>query len=71
MSSDTGGTRDRTLASLKTTEDSRVTVPQTATSTKTWDKLSRWVACVCVVTFDLELGQAIEVGMLAYFSQLY
>lgn len=24
--------------------------------------LSHWIACFCVVTFDLELGQAIEVS---------
>lgn len=26
-----------------------------------WDRFSRWVYCICVVTFDLELGQAMEV----------
>ncbi|VDN02296.1 unnamed protein product [Thelazia callipaeda] len=26
-----------------------------------WEKFSRWVHCICVVTFDLELGQSIEV----------
>jgi hypothetical protein len=25
-----------------------------------WNNLNYWVSCVCVVTFDLELGQAIE-----------
>uniref|UniRef100_A0A6Q2X1H2 UDENN domain-containing protein n=1 Tax=Esox lucius TaxID=8010 RepID=A0A6Q2X1H2_ESOLU len=25
-----------------------------------WDRFSSWLECVCVVTFDLELGQAIE-----------
>nr|XP_039247890.1 protein DENND6A-like [Styela clava] len=25
-----------------------------------WDRFSRWLHCVCVVTFDLELGQALE-----------
>ncbi|XP_072327374.1 protein DENND6B isoform X6 [Scyliorhinus torazame] len=25
-----------------------------------WDRFSAWLECVCVVTFDLELGQAIE-----------
>jgi len=25
-----------------------------------WDNFSHWVCCVCVVTFDLELGQALE-----------
>ena len=27
----------------------------------TWPSLGQWVSCICVVTFDLELGQAIEV----------
>ena len=27
----------------------------------TWPRLHQWVSCICVVTFDLELGQAIEV----------
>lgn len=26
-----------------------------------WDRFKRWVTCFCVVTFDLELGQALEV----------
>lgn len=26
-----------------------------------WARFSSWLECVCVVTFDLELGQAIEV----------
>lgn len=27
-----------------------------------WARFSAWLECVCVVTFDLELGQAIEVS---------
>uniref|UniRef100_A0A8D2LW73 DENN domain containing 6B n=1 Tax=Varanus komodoensis TaxID=61221 RepID=A0A8D2LW73_VARKO len=27
-----------------------------------WGRLAAWLDCVCAVTFDLELGQAIEVG---------
>ena len=27
----------------------------------TWENFSHWVSCMCVVTFDLELGQALEV----------
>jgi hypothetical protein len=27
-----------------------------------WDKFSSWVHCICIVTFDLELGQALEVS---------
>ena len=26
-----------------------------------WDAFSHWLCAVCVVTFDLELGQALEV----------
>ncbi|XP_054280264.1 protein DENND6A isoform X2 [Macrosteles quadrilineatus] len=26
-----------------------------------WDRFSNWIHCICIVTFDLELGQAIEV----------
>ena len=28
-----------------------------------WDRFNCWIKCFCVVTFDLELGQVIEVGM--------
>ena len=28
-----------------------------------WDRFRRWVTCFCVVTFDIELGQALEVGV--------
>lgn len=27
-----------------------------------WDRFSAWIHCVCVVTFDLEIGQAMEVS---------
>ena len=27
-----------------------------------WDNFSRWISAICVVTFDLELGQAMEVS---------
>lgn len=30
-------------------------------SLKPWDRFADWVHCVCVVTFDLEIGQMIEV----------
>ena len=26
-----------------------------------WERFHNWVHCICIVTFDLELGQAIEV----------
>ncbi|XP_067934574.1 protein DENND6A-like isoform X2 [Watersipora subatra] len=25
-----------------------------------WDKFSHWIHCICIVTFDLEVGQALE-----------
>ena len=28
-----------------------------------WDRFQNWLHCVCVVTFDLELGQAMEVNI--------
>ena len=33
-----------------------------------WDRFSNWIHCACVVTFDLELGQAMEVSPY-YFDQ--
>ena len=33
-----------------------------------WDQFSNWIHCCCVVTFDLELGQAMEVIILVYHS---
>ncbi|XP_023722839.1 protein DENND6A isoform X3 [Cryptotermes secundus] len=26
-----------------------------------WDRFSSWIHCICIVTFDLELGQALEI----------
>lgn len=31
------------------------------TSLLPWDRLADWIHCICVVTFDLEIGQMIEV----------
>lgn len=33
-----------------------------------WDRFSNWLHCACVVTFDLELGQAMEVGTRVFIS---
>lgn len=35
-----------------------------------WDRFSAWLHCVCVVGFDLELGQAVEVGEAAVRAPL-
>ena len=32
------------------------------TSLLPWERLAEWIHCFCVVTFDLEIGQMIEVG---------
>ena len=34
------------------------------------DRFRRWVTCFCVVTFDLELGQALEVSNLEGICKL-
>ena len=36
-----------------------------------WERFHNWVHCICIVTFDLELGQAIEVHYACYASQLW
>jgi hypothetical protein len=28
----------------------------------TWENFENWIHCICIVNFDLELGQALEVG---------
>lgn len=35
--------------------------PDAADRRGPWSRFCCWLECVCVVTFDLELGQAIEV----------
>lgn len=35
--------------------------PDAAEARSPWSRFHCWLECVCVVTFDLELGQAIEV----------
>ena len=38
---------------------------------RSWDNFSHWVCCVCVVTFDLELGQALEVCVCSCVCDLH
>lgn len=47
---------------------SSVIMDQNAAILDRWDKLRDWIYCICVVTFDLELGQAMEVILL--FSEI-
>jgi hypothetical protein len=35
-----------------------------------WDRFRRWIACFCVVTFDIEVGQAMEVSSLMKFLKI-
>lgn len=48
-------------------EDESTKEAQTSTQTveeaveSNWENFSRWIKAICVVTFDLELGQAMEV----------
>lgn len=37
-----------------------------------WEQFSNWIHCICVVTFDLELGQAIEVrtAIICFYLEL-
>ncbi|TRY66779.1 hypothetical protein DNTS_009571 [Danionella cerebrum] len=35
--------------------------PETDPLLLPWDRFSSWLHCICVVGFDLELGQAVEV----------
>lgn len=44
------------MESLKTTDFS-----DEKRQERSWKRLSEWIHCICVVTFDLELGQAMEV----------
>ena len=45
-------------------DNSRVLVDEAERSPAVlpWDRFSNWLHCACVVTFDLELGQAMEVS---------
>jgi hypothetical protein len=52
----------KTLASQLSSDD--VSEGASAGSGVSWERFSQWVACVCVVTFDLELGQAMEVSQM-------
>ena len=59
----------RILSAQKTKMDeeednSRVLVDEAERSPAVlpWDRFSNWLHCACVVTFDLELGQAMEVS---------
>lgn len=31
-----------------------------------WDRFSAWIHCICIVNFDTEIGQSIEVNILQF-----
>ena len=35
----------------------------------TWENFNCWIKCFCIVTFDLELGQVIEVNGAFFLSE--
>lgn len=50
------------LALPESTEDLFSSSNETGkTSVLPWDRFSNWIHCICIVTFDLEVGQALEV----------
>lgn len=44
---------------------------QQSTTVLPWDRFSNWIHCCCVVTFDLELGQAMEVLLFTIFLNVF
>lgn len=58
---------NRALRQVSASVESALKAPEQ--KSRSWEKFSQWVSCVCVVTFDLELGQAIEVNILAACCQ--
>ncbi|RMB99937.1 hypothetical protein DUI87_23345 [Hirundo rustica rustica] len=48
-------------AAAEDAEPAELESPDRSLSLLPWDRFSAWLHCVCVVGFDLELGQAVEV----------
>lgn len=48
-------------AAVEDAEPAEPESPDQCLSLLPWDRFSAWLHCVCVVGFDLELGQAVEV----------
>lgn len=51
-------------ASVCATQDEQVSPVRPTSPDLPWDKFSNWCHCICIVNFDIELGQAIEVSTL-------
>ncbi|KAJ7406926.1 Protein DENND6A [Willisornis vidua] len=52
-------------------EDAEPESPEQCLSLLPWDRFSAWLHCVCVVGFDLELGQAVEKDSAYYYGYVY
>lgn len=46
------------------------TQEKTIMTKRKWESLDNWIHCICIVTFDLELGQAVEVKQLLMTVQI-
>ena len=49
------------MAEKQTDEPSKTGKSSDAQPILPWDNFQEWIHCLCIVTFDLELGQAMEV----------
>ncbi|XP_066995986.2 protein DENND6A [Anabrus simplex] len=52
------GVADREVGSVDDDEDED---EKNISTILPWDRFSNWIHCICIVTFDLELGQAMEI----------
>lgn len=57
--------RDSQNTNATTTTATTTTTTDDAALANVCQRLSQWIHCICVVTFDLELGQAMEVNIIA------
>ena len=57
----TNDTNSNACLSAAGGDGSSATAPAGAEIDLKWRRFAEWMHCICVVTFDLELGQAMEV----------
>ena len=55
---------NKNMAAMREEED--LSSSSTEAYVLPWDHFRRWITCFCVVTFDIEVGQAMEVIYGAY-----
>lgn len=53
--------KDEQAPSTSTQDENRNLKLTSSDTVRHWEKFGAWVHCIAVVTFDLELGQALEV----------